>query len=128
MKIWLIRIRESFNIGNRMTDEQCDRCAAQLVKDYYNFTVADISFIVAKATNGDSGLAYNRLDGAVIWQWFKQYAEERAQVAADMQQQKHDQIKYSNERQYSEEQRGVKENETAYQYFKAAYNAKNIKE
>lgn len=126
IEMWLVDLRLSVNIGKRMTDDQCTQTAILLLQDFYNLKIADINLIFRKAKTGQFGEMYNRLDGVMIYQWFDQYFNQRCEIAEQMSQKEHDNLKYNQEREYSDEKRGEAQNETDFQKFRADYLAKKM--
>lgn len=72
-----------FNVGKAMTDMQTYDTAMLIVETYPMLNVADINFVFKQAKLGRFGKLYDRLDGAIILDWFEQYLDRRCNAAAE---------------------------------------------
>jgi len=79
---WIVNLREFFNIGKNMTDEQTQETAMLIVTQFYNLTLADINLIFKMAKLGQLGKVYDRLDGQIILSWFDSYYNKRCEIFA----------------------------------------------
>lgn len=74
---WIVNLREFVNVGRKMTDLQTFETAMFILQDYKCLNIADINLIFKRAKTGYYGKLYDRLDGQIILDWFRQYFEER---------------------------------------------------
>jgi len=51
-----------------------------IVIEFYNLTVADIHFVFEKAKKGGYGKFYDRFDGTMVMEWFRNHFDERCVV------------------------------------------------
>lgn len=72
---------EFFNVGKSMNDFQTATTVDLIIDSYSYFLIDDLKLCFKKALRGDYGKVYDRLDGAVILEWLRTYASERAQAA-----------------------------------------------
>lgn len=75
--IWIINLNEFLNVRNKMNRVQTEETARLIVKEYYALTIADIHFIFENAKQGNYGKFYDRIDGTMILEWFKEHLNER---------------------------------------------------
>lgn len=126
IEMWLINMRESVNIGKKMTDSQCRETAMLILEEFPLIKIADIHLIFRKAKTGYFGTLYDRLDGLIILSWFKQYFEERLIAAENQSIREHDTLRYQQQRDYQEEKRGVDAENEDFNKFKAGYITNHI--
>ena len=117
IEMWLINLRESVNVGKKMTDSQCQETAIILLEDYPTLKIVDINLIFRKAKTGGFGTIYDRIDVTVISEWFKKYFNERCEVAEGISLREHDKEKYD-EMKYGSERSSQSRNDDDYDRFK----------
>lgn len=70
--IWLV---ENLNISNTLTAEQLENIASLILHEYGAMRLEDVAMVMRGAIKGSYGVIYNRLDAAIILDWFRQHAE-----------------------------------------------------
>ncbi len=80
----IIMACEFFNVKPPMTEFQAVQTAILLVEQYPHETFEDFIFCLKKAKLGEYGGIFNRIDGHVIFDWFRQYLDEKYQAVEDM--------------------------------------------
>ena len=83
IEVWIVNLRDFVNLGKRMTDTQTFETAMIILQDYKYLTLADINLLFKRAKSGYFGKLFDRLDGQIILDWFRQYDQERASAAMD---------------------------------------------
>jgi hypothetical protein len=126
IEMWLINMRESINIGKKMTDSQCQETAMLILEEYPLIKIADIHLIFRMAKTNQFGIIYDRLDCTVVLNWFKTYFEQRLIAAENQSIREHDNIKYGQQRDYQEEKRGEQQNDADYKNFRVGYMASKL--
>lgn len=66
-----------FNIGKTMNEQQVVQVVKMISQRYYYLRPAELKYCFDKAKFGDYGKVYDRIDGAVIFEWIELYLEER---------------------------------------------------
>lgn len=77
---WIINVQNFFNIAAKMNDAQVDETAYMILDDFWALNVADVNLVFANAKRGQYGQLYGRIDGAIIYEWFQTYFEDRCNV------------------------------------------------
>lgn len=80
---WIINAQHFFNISAKMDDAQVDETAYMILDDFWALNVADVNLVFANAKRGQYGQLYGRIDGAIIYGWFKTYFEDRCTACAN---------------------------------------------
>lgn len=80
----IIMTCEFFNVKPPMTEFQAVQTAILLVEQYPHETFEDFILCLKKAKLGEYGAIFNRIDGNVIFEWFRHYLNEKYQVVEDM--------------------------------------------
>ena len=78
-----------FNIGKNMDDRQVFETSTLIMYNYPSIKIQEIHFIFMEAKKLKYGILYDRLDGAIIFEWFNKYWEERLSVAETLSYQDH---------------------------------------
>lgn len=72
-------LRLFFQVDNMIGDRAILSLSSLIVFEFLNLTLEEICVCFNLAKKGEYGTAYNRLDGAVIMKWLKQYNAEKQQ-------------------------------------------------
>jgi len=91
----IVDLVEFFSVSNSMNNQQIIQTADLIAEEYYYMKPEDFKLCFNKAKKGKlgTGQVYNRIDGAVIFKWLEEYAQERADQATNQYLVKHDEIK-----------------------------------
>lgn len=65
----------AFNIAKPMTAEQILLFAEDFYETYYTDTLDDLKLMFKEVRLGNIGTIYNRIDGQVIFEWYRVYLE-----------------------------------------------------
>jgi len=65
-----------YNIDNTLRADQVTNLAIQLIEEYENYRMVDFAICFNNAKKSKYGKVFNRLDGAVIMEFMRQYEEE----------------------------------------------------
>lgn len=126
IEMWLINLRESVNIGKKMTDSQCRETAILILEDYPLIKIVDIHLIFRMVKTGQFGIIYDRLDGMIVLDWFKKYFEQRLAAGESESIREHDKLKYDQQRDYQEEKKGSDQNNEDFNKFRVGYIASKL--
>jgi hypothetical protein len=69
----LIRLSMSFNLGKNLESWQISEIATDVYQKYYFLSLEEFLLVLKKGRTGEFGKIYDRLDGAVIMEWFEKY-------------------------------------------------------
>lgn len=81
---FVVKINESFNVKTQMTERQVMETAEMLSDLFRVFKLDDVVLWYKKASEGDYGQPYDRLDKAIIKKWAMMYIDERLESGANM--------------------------------------------
>jgi hypothetical protein len=70
--IWLL---EQLNISNTLTEAQIESISALVLEEFGWLRLEDLAIVMRSAIKGEYGLIYNRMDGAIILDWLRRYAD-----------------------------------------------------
>jgi hypothetical protein len=79
----LIMTSQFFNTTQPMSESQAIQTASLLL-EYYTDSLEDIILCLKKGKQGLYGKLYNRFDGEVVLDWFRQYLAEKADRRAEL--------------------------------------------
>ena len=79
IEIHLVALSESVNVGQPLTKYQCKEIAIEILSIFFFLSMTEICFVLRRAKRGEYGQLFGVLNIVAILDWFKQYAEERAQ-------------------------------------------------
>lgn len=83
IKLYLIDLCENVNLKRPLKDTQVDNIAREVVATYYALTIADVHVIFRKAKTGEYGEFYESLDMPKVMSWFREYFNNRCDLAAE---------------------------------------------
>jgi hypothetical protein len=69
----IIRLSLSFNVGKNIESWQVADIATDLYQKYHYFSLEEFILVLKKGRSGEFGKTYDRLDGAIIMDWFEKY-------------------------------------------------------
>ena len=98
LKLWFIRLNASLDLRKPLTELQIDDCAMLLVDNFYSLNMVDVSLVMKRAIMGYYGELYDSLGTNKIMKWFRDYFDEKCEVAAIISQREHDKLKYHQEK------------------------------
>ncbi len=93
IKLWLVDLNNCLNLRRPMSEDNIDLIAIYILSDYGNLTISDINLVFTRAKTGAYGELFESLNTAKVLLWFKDYFEERIEVASEMSMTKHKQMK-----------------------------------
>jgi hypothetical protein len=84
IKLWLVDLNNCLNLRRPMSESNIDLIAFYIVSDFGNLTLPDIHLVFTRAKKGLYGELYESLNSAKVLGWFKDYFEERLEIAGEM--------------------------------------------
>jgi len=82
-----------FNIGKTMNQQQVVITADLILQKFWYLRLSELKYCFTQAMTGAYGKVYDRIDGAVIFDWIEKYLEERKDAIIQKQTQKHEENK-----------------------------------
>ena len=89
VELWLLELNSIMNLKNKMSEVQTRLTAKEIVNEFYNLKIADLTLIFRNIMSGKYGEFYERLDMPKILTMFREYNEERMQTASQRNTRKH---------------------------------------
>ena len=93
IKIQMVYLNELLALKRPLNEIQIDEIASEVVTTYYHLTMADVHVIMRRARTGQYGEFFESLTMPKVLGWFAKYFEERCEVAAQRQLDRHAQDK-----------------------------------
>lgn len=72
-----------FVVKNTMNENQLAQTINLLVEDFYYLNIEDFKLCFNNAKKGRYGKIYDRIDGMIIYEWVRMYAEDRVKAAEE---------------------------------------------
>lgn len=82
IKLELIKLNEILDLKRPLKEHAIDLIADEIVSTYGNLSLADVALIFRRARRGDYGQFYESINMPKVIGWFKDYFDERCEVAA----------------------------------------------
>jgi hypothetical protein len=86
---WLVYLNDILNLNKPMSEDQIEMCATEILNEFYGFKFSDLTLIFKRIISGAYGEFYEALSIPKILSWFRQYFEERCELAMQQSQKKH---------------------------------------
>lgn len=77
LKMHLLSLQMSLNVHQKLSEEQIDEIAFEIMNLYYHLSMVEIHFIFKKAKRGEFGKINYAINMPDVMQWFSTYAEQR---------------------------------------------------
>ncbi len=78
---WLMHLNLILNLKRPMTDEAIEMCAIDIVKEFYAIKISDLTFLFKRIYSGHYGEFYESLSIPKIMTFFREYFDERCEIA-----------------------------------------------
>lgn len=98
---WLVYLNDILNLNKPMTEDQIELCAIEINETYYSLKISDLTFLFKKIISGTYGEFYESLTIPKVLSFFREYFEERCQLAEQQSQRIHCDTKSHAEFNYS---------------------------
>ena len=98
---WLVYLNDILNLNKPMTEDQIELCAIEINETYYSLKISDLTFLFKKIISGAYGEFYESLTIPKVLSFFREYFEERCQLAEQQSQRTHCDTKSHAEFNYS---------------------------
>lgn len=78
---WLAYLNSMLNLRRPMSDEQIELCAVSVVEEFASLKISDVTYIFKKIMNGEYGEFYESISMAKVLTFFRDYFNERCEIA-----------------------------------------------
>lgn len=79
IELHLVALNEAVNVQKPLTKFQIKEIAIEIHSEFYYMNVVELAYVLRRAKRGEYGKLYGALNIVDILDWYRQYAEERAQ-------------------------------------------------
>lgn len=90
---WLVYINDILNLNKSMTEDQIEMCAEMVVDEFYALKISDLTLLSKRIISGAYGEFYESISIPKVLSWFREYFEERCNIAEQSSIQKHNDSK-----------------------------------
>lgn len=80
---WLAYLNSMLNLNKPMTDDQIELCAINVTEEFYSLKISDLTLLFKKIISGQYGEFYESISPAKVLTFFRQYFEERCDLAEE---------------------------------------------
>ena len=81
--LWLIYLNDILNLNKSMSEEQMKLAAVLICEEFYMLKMADLTLLFKRIISGQFGEFYERLSIDKVMTFFREYREERFEIAID---------------------------------------------
>ncbi|WP_372938135.1 hypothetical protein [Seonamhaeicola sp.] len=78
---WLVYLNELLNLNKPMSEDQIEMCATEILNDFYALKFSDLTLLFKKIISGSYGEFYESLSIPKVLSFFRDYFDERCDVA-----------------------------------------------
>lgn len=78
---WLVNLNSVLNLKRPMTDEAIEICAVDVSNDFYALKISDLAFLFKRIYSGYYGEFYESLSIPKVISFFRDYFDERCEIA-----------------------------------------------
>ncbi|WP_376777442.1 hypothetical protein [Flavobacterium covae] len=79
--VWLVYINDILNLNKPLTEDQIEWCATQIISDFAFLKITDLTLLTKRIISGQYGEFFESLNTAKVLRFFKEYSEERMELA-----------------------------------------------
>lgn len=126
LKLWLTDLNEFLHLKNPLTETEITFIAEAITEDFRTTTIADINIIFRRAKKGIYGKFYERLSAPEILTWFRDYYEERSNLAGELHRMSHSNQKGKNVFSETRTRQSKRLDEIGFDEFKQQLNLENF--
>ncbi len=86
---WFVYLNELLNLNKPMSTDQIEMCVNEILNDYASLKFSDLTLLFKKIITGEYGEFYESLSIPKVISWFRDYFEQRCNIAAQESLRKH---------------------------------------
>lgn len=91
---WLVYLNEFLNLNKPMNEAQIQLCAKHILQEFNHLKFSDLSYLFNKIITGQYGEFYESLSIAKVLTFFREYEQERTDLAIDQAEREHREFRY----------------------------------
>jgi len=101
LMIWLVYLNNLMDLKNPMSEEQTELCAQSILDEFYSIKFSDLTLLFKNIISGKYGKFYERISISDILSFFREYFDERCEIAATQSERNHKDFSSNEEFNYS---------------------------
>ena len=91
--VWLMYLNEILNLNKPMCEEQMKLASVLICEEFYMLKMSDLTLLFKRIISGQYGEFYERLSIDKVLTFFRNYLEERFEIAIDQSSRNHRDVK-----------------------------------
>ena len=91
--VWLMYLNEILNLNKPMSEEQMKLASVLICEEFYMLKMSDLTLLFKRIISGQYGDFYERLSINKVLTFFRNYLEERFEIAIDQSSRNHRDVK-----------------------------------
>jgi hypothetical protein len=91
--VWLMYLNEILNLNKPMSEEQMKLASVLICEEFYMLKMSDLTLLFKRIISGQYGDFYERLSINKVLTFFRNYLEERFEIAIDQSSRDHRDVK-----------------------------------
>jgi hypothetical protein len=91
--VWLMYLNEILNLNKPMSEEQMKLASVLICEEFYMLKMSDLTLLFKRIISGQYGEFYERLSIDKVLTFFRNYLEERFEIAIDQSSRDHRDVK-----------------------------------
>jgi len=91
--VWLMYLNEILNLNKPMSEEQMKLAAVLICEEFYMLKMSDLTLLFKRIISGQYGEFYERISINKVLTFFRNYLEERFEIAIDQSSRNHRDVK-----------------------------------
>ena len=91
--VWLMYLNEILNLNKPMSEEQMKLAAVLICEEFYMLKMSDLTLLFKRIISGQYGEFYERISINKVLTFFRNYLEERFEIAIDQSSRDHRDVK-----------------------------------
>jgi hypothetical protein len=109
---WLSHLNFILNLKRPMTDEAIEMCAIDITNEFYAIKISDLSFLFKRIYSGFYGEFYESLSIPKVMSFFRDYFDERCNLAEEQSLRNHNDLKSDDTFNFSKNIKRILENKS----------------
>jgi hypothetical protein len=91
--VWLMYLNEILNLNKPMSEEQMKLASVLICEEFYMLKMSDLTLLFKRIISGQYGDFYERISINKVLTFFRNYLEERFEIAIDQSSRDHRDVK-----------------------------------
>lgn len=101
LMIWLVYLNNLMDLKNPMSEEQTELCAQSILDEFYGLKFSDLTLLFKNIISGQYGKFYERISISDILSFFREYFDQRCNLAEQQSERIHKDMKSDETFNYS---------------------------